>query len=269
MNIPNKQPTFCVLLLAMAGLSLLFMGLHPDQKQPAESKWISLFNGKNLDGWTPKFAGHKLGVNYKNTFRVEDGLLKVSYDRYKTFNGKFGHLFYKQPFSNYRIRLEYRFVGHQVPGAPDWAYRNSGIKFHCQSPESMTREQASPVSIEVQLLGGDGKHRRPTANICSMGTHITMDGELITQHCTESRSQTYHGSQWVSVEAVVRGGDVVTHYVNGREVLSYSKPQYDTSDPYTQKLIDPNDELIITKGYIALQAESHPVHFRNIELLPL
>lgn len=235
----------------------------------AQGKWISLFNGKNLDGWIPKFTGHELGVNYQNTFRVEDGLLKVSYENYKTFDGKFGHLFYKQPFSKYRIRLEYRFLGNQIPGAPDWAYRNSGIKFHSQPPESMGIDQQSPVSIEVQLLGGDGENERPTANICSMGTHIEMDGELITQHCTESRSKTYHGSQWVEVEAEVNGGEIIKHYVNGKEVLSYSKPQYDTSDSNTKNLITDSDNLLIKDGYIALQAESHPVHFRNIELLPL
>lgn len=256
----------------LAALTLIGMACTTIKESPNQSsqeQWISIFNGKNLDGWTPKFTGHKLGVNYKNTFHVEDGLLKVSYDSYDSFEGKFGHLFYKQPYSNYKIRLEYRFVGNQIPGAPEWAYRNSGIKFHCQPPESMAKDQQSPVSIEVQLLGGNGKEPRPTANICSMGTHIVMNDSLITQHCTQSKSKTYHGDQWVEVEAEVHGGDIITHFVNGQKVLSYSKPQYDTSDPNTQKFIGNKENLIIKEGYIALQAESHPVHFRNIELLPL
>ncbi len=203
--------------LAFILTALISVGGLTDQSQQKE--WISIFNGKNLDGWTPKFTGHKLGINYKNTFRVEDGLLKASYDNYKSFEGKFGHLFYRQPYSNYKIRLEYRFVGNQVPGAPEWAYRNSGIKFHCQPPESMGKDQMSPVSIEVQLLGGNGKDPRPTANICSMGTHIVMNDSLITQHCSQSTSETYHGDQWVKVEAEIHGGDVITHKVNGRTFL--------------------------------------------------
>ncbi len=261
-----------IVISFIASLLIVIMGFKVFEKPTTlspQEEWISLFNGKNLDGWTPKFTGHELGVNFKNTFRVEEGLLKVSYENYDTFDGKFGHLFYKQPYSKYKIRLEYRFVGEQIPGAPDWAYKNSGIKFHCQPPESMEIDQQSPVSIEVQLLGGDGENKRPTANICSMGTHIVMDGELITQHCTESSSETYHDSQWVEVEAEVHGGEIIKHYVNGKEVLSYSKPQYDTSDPNTEKLIKDPDNLLIKDGYIALQAESHPVHFRNIELLPL
>ncbi len=252
--------------------AIIFMALIPHatpEEGASQEKWIAIFNGKDLEGWTPKFAGHELGVNFKHTFRVEDGLLKISYENYDTFDGKFGHLFYKQPYSNYRIRLEYRFVGEQVPGAPEWAYRNNGIKFHSQSPQSMGLDQPSPVSIEVQLLGGNGFDERPTANICSMGTHIVMDGELITQHCTESTSKTYHGDQWVTVEAEVHGGEIINHYVNGEKVLTYSEPQYDTSDPNTKHLIPESGDMIITGGYIALQAESHPTHFRNIEILPL
>ena len=258
---------FCVIVTG--ALSIAFISDPNQSEVKHQDEWISLFNGENLEGWTPKFAGHEPGVNYKNTFRVEDGLLKVAYDNYETFDGKFGHLFYKQPYSSYRIRLEYRFVGEQVPGAPDWAWRNNGIKFHSQSPESMGIDQPSPVSIEVQLLGGNGTDERPTANICSMGTHIVMDGELITPHCTQSNSKTYHGDQWVTVEVEVHGGEIIYHYINGEKVLTYSKPQYDPSDANTEHLIPENGDMIITGGYIALQAESHPTHFRNIEIFPL
>lgn len=265
----NKEYAKISALVALALLLMAFLTDKKSNKKSSQENWTPIFNGKDLEGWTPKFTGHKLGINYKNTFRVEDGLLKVSYENYDTFKGKFGHLFYKQPYSNYKIRLEYRFVGKQVPEAPEWAYRNSGIKFHCQPPESMGKDQNSPVSIEVQLLGGNGKDQRPTANICSMGTHIVMDDSLITQHCTQSKSKTYHGDQWVKVEAEIHGGDITSHYVNGQKVLSYSKPQFDTSDANTKKLIGDRDNLIIKEGYIALQAESHPVHFRNIDILPL
>lgn len=268
-NTTYKKIPFIPFITFLVIVSMGFTTSDGTETPDSQEEWISLFNGENLDGWTPKFTGHEVGVNFKNTFRVEDGLLKVSYENYETFDGKFGHLFYKQPYSKYKIRLEYRFVGEQIPGAPDWAYRNSGIKFHCQSPESMALDQQSPVSIEVQLLGGDGENERPTANICSMGTHIEMDGELITQHCTQSSSGTYHGSQWVEVEAEVNGSDIIKHYVNGEEVLAYSEPQYDPSDANTENLITDPDNLLIEDGYIALQAESHPVHFRNIELLPL
>lgn len=235
---------------------------------PKESRWVSLFNGKNLEGWKVKIAGHELNDNYKNTFRVEAGLLKVSYDEYENFNGEFGHLFYKDKFSHYRLRVEYRFIGDQVPGGPEWALRNSGVMLHSQAPESMTKEQAFPVSIEAQFLGGNGQDERPTGNLCTPGTHVVMNGELITRHCTNSRSKTFHGDQWVTMEVEVRGDSTIKHFINGELVLEYEQPQLDAGDSDAQKLMVSSEKLL-REGYIALQAESHPVEFRKVEILVL
>ncbi len=92
----------------------------PKSPSPAEKpeEWTQLFNGKDLTGWTPKIRGQKLGENWNDTFRVEDGVLKVSYDKYDTFDRRFGHLFYEKPFSNYILRIEYQFVGDQAQRDP-------------------------------------------------------------------------------------------------------------------------------------------------------
>jgi len=233
-----------------------------------EGAWIKLFNGANLEGWTPKITGYELGDNFGNTFRVEDGVLKVSYDQYDRFGGRFGHIFYQQPFSDYVIRLEYRFVGEQCPEGPGWAVRNSGIMVHGQSPESMGKDQEFPVSIEVQLLGGDGQNNRTTGNLCTPGTNVVMDGQLVTRHCTNSKSKTYHGDQWVTAEVEVRGGKSIKHIINGETVLEYTQPQLDDRDADAKKLIKDGEKLL-HGGYISLQAESHPVEFRQIELKKL
>jgi len=236
--------------------------------KPGDGKWIQLFNGKNLDGWSPKIRGYALNDNWGDTFRVEGGVMKVSFDKYQKFDDKFGHIFYNQRFSNYIVRVEYRFTGEQCPGGAGWAYRNSGIMIHCQSPESMGKDQNFPVSIEVQLLGGSGKGARSTANLCSPGTNVEMDGNLVTQHCVTSRSKTYHGDQWVSVEVEVHGSSRITHRVNGETVMEYEKPQLDPKDADAQKLIKESN-LLLSEGYISLQSESHPVEFRKVELLQL
>lgn len=235
-----------------------------------DRKWIQLFNGKNLEGWQAKITGHELNDNFGDTFRVEDGLLKVSYDRYDQFDGQFGHLFFSKKFSHYRLRAEYRFVGEQIPGGPAWAIRNSGLMLHCQAPETMTKDQKFPVSIEVQLLGGLGRGDRPTANLCTPGTHVVMDGKLVKRHCTSSRSKTYDGDQWVTVEVEVHGDQTIKHIVEGETVLEYSKPQLDEADPDAKKLIHKAaGALLLDGGYISLQSESHPIEFRKVELLPL
>ena len=255
--------------LILLGIVVLFSACNTSQKKEADKNWIQLFNGKDLNDWQIKFKGSELGENYNNTFRVEDGLLRVRYDSWEKWNGKFGHIFYKDEFSHYRLRVEYRFVDDQVTGGPGWAFRNNGLMLHCQSPESMELDQDFPVSVEVQLLGGTGRGERPTMNLCTPGTNVVMNGNLVEQHCINSKSDTYNGDQWVNVEVEVRGGEIIRHFVDGKEVMSYEKPQLDPRDQYYEKLLPPDGDKIISKGYIALQAETHPTDFRKIELLDL
>lgn len=253
-----------ILLTGLLTAVFLSSGCTASQ-QTKQSEWIDLFNGKNLNGWAIKITGHDVGDNYKNTYRVEDGIIKVGYDEYEKFGGKFGNLFYKQPFSHYVLRVEYRFVGEQVDGGPGWAFRNSGVMIHSQSPESMSKKQNFPVSIEVQMLGGDGEHPRTTGNLCTPGTNVVMDGKLVTKHCINSTSETYHGDQWVTLEIEVHGNELIKHRVNGQTVITYSQPQLDPNDKDAQKLIK-DGKLLLSEGYIALQAESHPVEFRKVQL---
>ena len=253
---------------AISMLSLIVISCGSDKSDQDADGWISIFNGKNLEDWTIKFTGYELNNNIHNTFRVENGFLKISYDQYEKFNGEFGHIFYKDKFSHYKIRLEYRFVGDQISGGPGWAYRNNGIMLHCQSPESMSLEQEFPVSVEVQLLGGNGTDERSTGNVCTPGTHIVMGGELITEHCINSTSKTFHGDQWVAVEVEVMGNTVIKNSINGEIVFELTNPQYDPEDPDAKNLIK-NGNLILEEGYIALQAETHPTEFRNIEVFVL
>ncbi len=256
------RPTFIFTLLA--GLVAAWPGSAEVQKA---EEWISLFNGKDLTGWTPKITGHASGENFGNTFRVEDGLLKVNYDKYGEFGGQFGHLFYKEKFSHYVLRVEYRFVGDQCKGGPGWAIRNSGIMFHAQAPQEMRKEQEFPVSVEFQFLGGVTEAQRPTGSVCTPGTNIVMVKELITRHCTTSKSKTFPGDQWVVAELHVNGSGTVKHVINGDTVMEYERPQLDPKDEDAAKIIKSRDGMLLLEdGYIALQAESHPVEFRKVEV---
>lgn len=233
-------------------------------REEADVDWRPLFNGTDLKGWTAKIRGHDLGSDPYGTFRVEDGLLTVGYEGYETFDSRFGHLFYSEPFSHYELRIEYRFVGDQADGGPDWAFENSGVMIHAQSPESMLRDQDFPISIEAQLLGGDGVADRPTANLCTPGTHVEIDGALIETHCVQSTSPTFHGDQWVTVDLWVRGDSTIVHVVDGDTVLAYERPVIgggvvDGFDPSVKR-----DGTPLREGYIALQSESHPIQFRQV-----
>lgn len=235
-------------------------------------EWIQLFNGKDLAGWTPKFARHPLGTNLHDTFRVADGQLQVRYDNWTAFNGEFGHLFFKEQFSHYLIAAEYRFVGEQLPAARahSWAVRNNGFMLHSQDPATMVQDQDFPISIEVQFLGGSGDGKpRATANLCTPGTHVVMNGNLRTAHCTNSKSKTYDGDVWVRVEVLVLGDEVVRHMVDGETVLEYTKPQIGGGNAAPTDPAVKVDGTPLTRGFIAIQSETAPTDFRKIEIVNL
>ena len=262
------KPVFSFLLVLTFSLS--FAATPAAEKEFPVGEWVSIFNGKDMSGWTPKIRFSEFGENYGNTFRVEDGLLSVRYDQYEEFGQRFGHLFYEKEFSHYRFRVEYRFVNEQCKGGPGWATRNSGVMVHGQDPKTMTKDQEFPVSIEVQLLAGNGKDPRTTSNLCTPGTNVVMDDQLKKQHCIKSSSETYHLDKWVTAEIEVRGNKVVKHILDGDVVLEYTNPQLDDRDEDGKKLIEArNGEKQLSGGSISLQSESHPCDFRKVEIMVL
>jgi hypothetical protein len=236
-----------------------------------EAPWVPLCNGRNLDGWTPKISGHPLGENFANTFRVVDGMIQVSYEGYEKFNAQYGHLFTNIPYSRYILRMEYRFTGKMMGDAPSYVNLNSGLMIHAQSPQSMDFNQGFPASLEFQFLADEGKGKRGTANVCTPGTNLELDGKLVTQHIVESSSPTFPAEEWVKVEIEVHGSEEVIHRVNGVEVLRYQRPQLDPRDQMApaSALLKMGAPKLLESGFIALQAEGQPVWFRNIELKSL
>jgi hypothetical protein len=258
-----------VLALALAAVMVPAVGRAASPEQDRE-EWVRLFDGRSLDGWVPKITGHAVGENFANTFRVENGVLKVSYDGYGgTFGLRFGHLFYKTPFSHYRLVVEYRFVGEQAKDGPEWAFKNSGVMIHGQPVETMLKDQDFPISIEVQLLGGRASGERSTANLCTPGTNVVMKGKLVTEHCVTSTSPTFRGEEWVRVEIEAHGSGVIVHRVNGQEVLRYEQPQFGGGNVANFEPSVKRDGQLIEGGSISLQSESHPVEFRKVLILNL
>ena len=263
--------------IALLSLTLSTQGTDPNPAMPPAAipdarataqGWVPLFDGKSLNDWTPKIAGHTLGEDPYKTVQVQDGLIRVSYEGYEgDFNGRFLHLFYKAPFDEYDLLVEYRFKGDQAKGGPGWAHRNSGAMLHCQNPTTMAVDQSFPVSIEGQFLGGNGTHDRTTMNLCTPGTHVMTNDTLDRRHCINSSSQTYHGDQWVTARFKVRNNHI-EHYVDDELVLMYDSPQLDPSDPDAEQLIK-DDVVAWNRGWIALQGESHPIDFKRVWIRPI
>lgn len=233
--------------------------------------WTQLFNGVDLSGWTPKIRGEAPGEDARGTFSVRDGLLTVDYGEYDAeagFENTFGHLFYDTPFDAYELRVEYRFVGEQFAGGPGWARANSGVMFHAQSVASMEVDQDFPVSLEVQFLGGRPGETRPTANLCTPGTHVSVDGSLETGHCIQAAAPTYPDTAWVEVTLVVHVDGSVQHLIGDDVVLEYDAPVVGGGEANGARA-DVLEPRPLRSGFIALQSESHPIQFRSVRIRPL
>jgi hypothetical protein len=234
--------------------------------------WRSLFDGKTLVGWTPKIRGFPLGENYRDTFRVKDGAIVVSYDKYDQFGERFGHLFYQTPFKAYRFRLDYRFIGVTPSDTAAWAIANNGVMIFSQDPKTMAVDDSFPVSVEAQLLGPAPGQERFNGNMCSPGTNVVIDGQLVTTHCINSKSVATPNGEWVHFEVEVLPSGVVTQRVNGADVFVYSQVQLDPEGKMANSkplIAAAGGKLMLDGGYIALQSEGAPIEFRNIEILEL
>lgn len=247
-----------------------FTGCATAQKNAGRQDWKQLFNGKDINDWVVKIYHHEVGEDPANTFRVEDGIIKVRYDKYDKFNQQYGHLFYKQPFSYYRLKFDYRVTGEWRKDAPPYTIRNSGVMFHSQDPATILKEQDWPISVEYQILAGldDGK-RRPTGNMCSPGTDVVYNGKVDPRHCIESTSKTLPMEEWVKGELIVFGDSLVVHLVNGDTVLQYAKPQIGGGVANNFNPAIKQDGKLLSSGFIALQSEGQPIDFKNVEILDL
>ena len=251
----------------ICGLPLLIWSCTATPPPAAEPVWETIFDGETLTGWTPKIVGQPAGEDTAQIFRAENGVLSVSYDGYEAFGSAFGHLFYSEDLSDYRLRFDYQFRGVQTEGGPGWAFMNSGVMVHAQAPDTMDVAQAFPVSVEAQLLGtSEQTPGRTTANICTPGTHIVIDDDLITQHCIDSETLAQPAGDWVTFEILVRNSDLMELKIDGAAAFSLNQPQFDTSDRDVERL---GLSGLVGHGHFALQAESHPVAFRNIQLMRL
>lgn len=282
-NLPSLA-SLCILALLLSTFSCSNADQPTSDPTADQEEWQSLFNGKDLSGWDIKMAGYPVGENFRNTWRVQDSMIRISYDDYEQFDEAYGHMYYQVPYSYYKIRFDYRFTGEQTPGGATWNVRNSGIMVHSQSAASNEIGQHFPVSIELQLLGGlsDGKERT-TGNLCSPGTAVVMGDTINYNHCISSSSETYNGDQWVHAEMIVLGDSTIIHLIEGDTVLQYDQPQigggftniHQTREHWEGFGITKMDDWVaqagtlLSEGYIALQAESHPIDFKNIELLDL
>jgi hypothetical protein len=273
-GIRSRTPQYLLSLMALSMTACSLASPAPESRTHAQ--WISLFDGRTLDGWTTKIVGYPAGTDPLETFRARNGVIEISYDRYGgKLESRFAHLFYKTPFKAYRLALEYRFIGNveTMNNPPKRKPFNSGVLYFSEGPQRMKLNQPFPISVEAQLLatipGSD--HARFTGSACGMGTLLSLRGSRHVE-CFDSNYPERPVGEWVLFELEVRPDGFVTQKINGQVVASFDRVHLDTADVRfpSQELIDAQGgNAFLASGYIALQAEGHPVEFRNLRLLNL
>ena len=206
----------------------------------ATAQSISLFNGKNLDGWHMDVPALEKDSTLQNPFIVRDGYL-VSLGEPR------GHLITDTIYSNYRLIVEYRF-----PDEPG----NCGVLVHASTPRALY--EMFPQSIEVQMMHQHAGDFWCIVEDITVPNMVKRRGPKETWGITEGENRriknlTEHSEkplgEWnrMTVEAV---DDSIKVWVNG-DLVNFG---YDAT---------------ATEGHIALQAEGAEVEFRKLKLIPI
>jgi len=121
--------------------------------------WVSLFDGKTLNGW-------KVGDN-ASTFRVDSGMIIV--------NGNTAHLFYDGDINNHVFK-NFEFKAHvmTLPGS------NSGIYFHTEFQQGGWPEKG--YEVQVNNSHTDWKRTGSLYNVVDVKEKYIQDNVWYTEY---------------------------------------------------------------------------------------
>ena len=193
---------------------------------------VLLFNGRNLDGWTPVIG--RPGVRPEEIWSVAEGGVLVCKGRGKPS----GYLrTVREDFENYTLTLQWRFP-EGTPGG------NSGVLLHAGESNVLG---VWPRSMEAQLNHGHA------GDIWVIGTTCRIENAeqrvIGRRHLNLTDNSERPIGQWNDYKIVCRE-DEITIWVNG-------------------DLVNHVTQCSVRKGAICLQAEGADIEFRNIRLVPL
>jgi hypothetical protein len=231
------------LFLTLVACLLLF-GCAQRQKsndeQISQPLTISLFNGRDLEGWHADVPAMDTAAGLSSPFIVRDGLLV-------SLGTPGGHLITNEEFSDYTLEVEYRFAG--TPG-------NCGVLVHASTARALYK--MFPKSIEVQMMHENAGDFWCIVEDISVPDMLTRRGPEEEWGITEGKlrrivnltdSSEHAVGEWNNMVVTCRS-DSVTVWVNG-------------------DLVNQGFGCTATRGNVALQAEGSEVEFRKVMLTPL
>lgn len=261
-----------MLVEAAVGLGLLSLVLTPNypaaaQVESSDSGWVTIFNGKNLEGWYSYLPSTGRNNDPKGVFKVHDGMIHILDIPVTAEKQEMGYIATEKEYSNCRIRVEFKWGEKRFPPRAQTP-RDSGLLYCVVGPDKVW-----PRSIECQIMQTDTgsfyliDRVRMTTTIESQEKHRYVKGgveytEMGKAYAPILRTEDYEiPNAWNTVE-VILDGDKATHIINGK-IANYG---WDLRQP------DPNDPtryIPLNKGHLLLQAEGAEVYYRNVQVKPL
>lgn len=202
--------------------------------------WVLLFNGENLNGWT---AVGKTTPPDKG-WVVENGTIITN----KGGTARGGDLITKDEYGEFDFCFEYKLS----KGA------NSGVKYF------FYKYGDSWLGNEYQAIDEEFHPDRATMK----GVHKTA--ALYDLFEVTGKRLIYPHNEW-NKGRVVAKGNKVTHYLNGKKVLTYDRKSPKYNEAVKQSKFKDAKPVFgtVEKGYILLQDHQDEVYFRNIKIKDL
>jgi Domain of Unknown Function (DUF1080) len=247
--------------------------------QPAEKnsteRWVSLFNGRNLDGWYTFLQQHGKNHDPDHVITIEDGAIHLYKDATDASKVVMGYIGTEKEYGDYHLRVQYRWGTKKFE--PRYTLkRDAGLYYHIIGPDAVW-----PRALQFQIQQTD------------VGDLIALYGfavdTWIDPRTRTAQEPTYqekeHGGEprvlgggkgiayqkrlpgdfeldgWNTIEVIARG-DTTTHVLNGHIVNQGKNVRLVSTD-------NSGSTRPITRGRIALEIEAAELFFRKIELREL
>ena len=122
---------------------------QPGVPAPGNDGWIQLFNGRNLDGWYTFLSKSGQNNDPAGLIRVDNGMIHILGNPVAPGAAEAGYLATNQEFSDYRLRLEYKWGMQRFPPRQEMK-RDNGLLFHLVGPDRVW-----PTCMEFQIQETD------------------------------------------------------------------------------------------------------------------
>ena len=234
----------------------------------AESEWKSLFNGKDLSGWSVTVDKLPVGQDPDRIVQVREGAIHMYPDADPELKVPFGVITHEGSFSRFHLALEYRWLEKKFAPRKN-AIRDAGLLYHASGIEKIW-----PPSVEYQIQEGDSgdiifiqesgfSWAHPQPDLAPQGQG---DASLLPENggfLRKAKNQTYFGRfpeydhpGWNRAEVIVHADESAEHILNG----------------HTRSRLEHMQHLgggVLKEGKICLQFEGAEIQYRKIEIKEL